>query len=102
VSIEPIPPRPPNRPAPDWIEPPGPRSDRHLLALTSLRRRQLRCALLHGRSRSWRDRHRVWPTLITGLVILAMTIAGTAVADAFHRQQQIDAPPSPAAVSADR
>ncbi|HET8684453.1 MAG TPA: hypothetical protein VFM54_21655, partial [Micromonosporaceae bacterium] len=38
-----------------------PNAERYLLEADSLRRRQLRSALLHGSTRVWRERRRIWP-----------------------------------------
>lgn len=67
-----------------------PDAERHVLAADSLRRRQLRAALLHGSARSWRDRNRVWPAVVAGLVATALLMAAIAVHSAFEatREQQ--------------
>jgi hypothetical protein len=70
--------------------PPAPRADQQLLALHALRQRQLRAALLHGRSRNWRDRRRIWPAVVAAMVIVALLIAGVSVVAAFRRQQELD------------
>lgn len=67
-----------------------PNVEQYLLALDSLRRRQLQAALLHGGDRSWRRRHRVWPAVVVGVVLIALVIAGITVAGAFQRQRLID------------
>lgn len=64
--------------------------ERLLLDAAALRRRQLCAAFLHGSSRSWRIRRRIWPAAIAGLLIVAVTIAALAVAAAFTAQQQLD------------
>lgn len=67
-----------------------PDAERHVLAADSLRRRQLRAALLHGSARSWRDRRRIWPAVLAGLVVTALALAAIAVHSAFEatREQQ--------------
>jgi len=81
-------------------EPIGPQSDRHLLALHALRQRQLRTAFLHGRTRSWRDRRRIWPAVLVAVAIVALLIAGISVVAAFQRQQQLESVDRPPAVTA--
>ena len=70
--------------------PSAPHADQHLLALHALRQRQLRVALLHGRTRNWRDQRRIWPAIVVALIIVAMVIAGISVVAAFRRQQQLE------------
>lgn len=76
-----------------------PDAERHVLAADSLRRRQLRAALLHGSARSWRDRSRVWPAVLAGLVVTALLMAAIAVHGAFEatreqqRQEQVPVAP---------
>jgi hypothetical protein len=69
-------------PAPPFAGIPHP--ERYLLAADDLRRRQLCAALLHGSGRSWRDRRRIWPAVVAGLVVVAVIAAGTAVHAAFQ------------------
>jgi len=64
--------------------------ERLLLDAAALRRRQLCAAFLHGSTRSWRVRRRIWPAAVAGLLIVALTIAALAVAAAFAAQQKID------------
>ena len=66
-----------------------PNAERHLIESDNLRRRQLRAALLHGSSRSWRERGRIWPAVLVGLVVVAIVVAAIAVHGAFERQQRI-------------
>lgn len=75
---------PPPAPAPFGSTP---NPERYLLEADSLRRRQLRSALLHGSRRTWRDRRRIWPAVLAGLVVVAVIAAAIAVAGAFERQQ---------------
>ncbi|BCJ37070.1 hypothetical protein Athai_45730 [Actinocatenispora thailandica] len=76
----------PVRPAP----PVRPDSERSAIEADVLRRRQLRAALLHGSSRTWRDRRRIWPAAIAGAVAVAVIVAAIAVAGAFAKQQRSD------------
>jgi hypothetical protein len=76
--------------AADPIHPPAPQADRHLLGLHALRYRQLRTAFLHGRRRNWRDRRRIWPAVLTAVVLIAVVVAATCVLAAFDRQQTMD------------
>lgn len=65
-----------------------PNAERYLLEADSLRRRQLQSALLHGSARTWRDRRRIWPAVVAGLVVAAVIAAGIAVYGAFRQQQE--------------
>ncbi|MPZ27658.1 MAG: ABC transporter permease [Micromonosporaceae bacterium] len=76
---------PPPRPAP-FVSTPN--AERYLLEADSLRRRQLRSALLHGTSRTWRDRRRIWPAVVAGIVLVAVISAGIAIYGAFQQQQR--------------
>jgi len=78
----------------DPTYPPVPQAERHLLALHALRQRQLRTAFLHGRRRTWRDRRRLWPAVVVGLLMVAVLLAGGSVLAAFQHQQQIDTAPT--------
>jgi flagellar biosynthesis/type III secretory pathway M-ring protein FliF/YscJ len=66
-----------------------PNAERYLLQADDLRRRQLRSAMLHGSTRMWRERRRIWPAALAGVVVVAVIIASIAVYGAFRRQQQI-------------
>jgi hypothetical protein len=66
-----------------------PNAERYLIESESLRRRQLRSALLHGSGRMWRERCRIWPAVLAGLVAAAVVVAAIAVYGAFVRQQRI-------------
>lgn len=75
------------------VDPPPsltPHADRQLLALHELRHRQLRTAFLHGRRRSWRDRRRVWPAVVTAIVIIALLVTAVSVLAAFRLQQELE------------
>lgn len=64
--------------------------ERRLLEAATLRRRQLCAAFLHGTTRSWRVRRRIWPAALAGALLVAIGIAALVVAAAFARQQEID------------
>jgi hypothetical protein len=66
-----------------------PNAERYLLESDNLRRRQLRSALLHGSGRVWRERRRIWPAVLGGVIVLVVVIAAIAVYGAFRRQQRI-------------
>jgi len=75
-----------------------PNAERHLLDSDNLRRRQLRSALLHGSTRVWRERRRIWPSVIGGIIVRAIIAAAIAVYGAFGRQERINQqqqPPQP-------
>jgi hypothetical protein len=65
-----------------------PNAERYLLEADSLRRRQLHSALLHGSRRTWRDRRRIWPAVVAGLVVVAVIAAAIAVYGTFRQQQR--------------
>lgn len=67
-----------------------PNRERYLLEADSLRRRQLRAALLHGSSRTWRERRRAWPGVVAGIIVAAVIVAGIAVYGAFRKQKEIN------------
>lgn len=64
-----------------------PHAERYLIEADTLRRRQLRSSLLHGSDRTWRDRRRIWPAIVTGVIVAAVVVAAIALAGAFHRQE---------------
>ena len=66
-----------------------PNAEKHLLDSDNLRRRQLRSALLHGSTRVWREKYRVWPAVLSGVIIIAVIVAAIAVYGAFKRQQRL-------------
>lgn len=66
-----------------------PNAERYLIESDNLRRRQLHAALLHGSGRTWRERRRIWPAVLVGLVVVAIVVASIAVHGAFQRQQRI-------------
>ncbi|QSB15722.1 hypothetical protein JQS43_05120 [Natronosporangium hydrolyticum] len=67
-----------------------PNAERYLLEADNLRRRQLRSALLHGSSRTWRDRRRIWPAVVAGVILVAIISAAIAVTGTFqnYRREQ--------------
>jgi hypothetical protein len=71
--------------------PPGagttPNAERYLLEADALRRRQLHSALLHGSSRTWRDRRRIWPAVVAGVVVVAVVVAVFTVIHALQAEQ---------------
>jgi hypothetical protein len=69
---------------------PGPHAERYLLEAEALRRRQLLAGLLHGSRRTWRERQRLWPGLVAGVVVVAVIVAAIAVLGALRRQQGSD------------
>jgi hypothetical protein len=66
-----------------------PNAERNMLQSENLRRRQLRSALLHGSSRSWRERRRIWPAVLSGVVVVVVITAAIGVYGAFRLQQRI-------------
>lgn len=82
------------RPAPGTGAPPRPypgtpNAERYVIAADNLRRRQLKSALLHGSSRTWREHRRIWPGVIAGAVVVAVIVAAIAVAGAFRNEREI-------------
>jgi hypothetical protein len=66
-----------------------PNAERYLLESDNLRRRQLRSALMHGSAGVWRERRRIWPAVVAGIVAIAVVMAAIAVRNAFHSQREI-------------
>ena len=66
-----------------------PNAERYVIAADNLRRRQLRSALLHGSSRTWREQRRIWPGIVAGLVVVAVIAAAIAVAAAFRNEREL-------------
>ena len=64
-----------------------PHAERYLIEADTLRRRQLRSSLLHGSDRTWRDRRRIWPAIVAGVIVAAVVAAAIALAGAFHQQE---------------
>ncbi|MDN5895723.1 MAG: hypothetical protein L0H93_17075 [Nocardioides sp.] len=65
-----------------------PNAEKFVLEADTMRRRQLRSALLHGTSRNWRETRRAWPGVVLGLIVVAVIIAGLAVVEAFQQTEQ--------------
>jgi hypothetical protein len=66
-----------------------PNAERYVIAADNLRRRQLKSALLHGSSRTWREQRRIWPGVIAGAVMVVVIIAAIAVAGAFRNEREL-------------
>jgi hypothetical protein len=64
--------------------------EQYVLEADALRRRQLRSALLYGSSRFWRRKQRIWPSVIFGVVLVAVICGVIALIGAFDRQQEIN------------
>jgi flagellar biosynthesis/type III secretory pathway M-ring protein FliF/YscJ len=60
-----------------------------VIAADNLRRRQLKSAMLHGSSRTWREQRRIWPGVIAGAVVVAVIVAAIAVAAAFRNEREL-------------
>jgi len=71
-----------------------PNAEKYVLEADAMRRRQLRSALLHGSTRTWREHRRVWPAVVVGIVLVAVVIAALAVVNAYRKQQELN-PPTP-------
>ncbi len=69
------------------VAPTTPDREKYILEADALRRRQLASALVHGTQRSWRERRRVWPSAVAGVVAIALVIAALCVYSAFQTQQ---------------
>jgi hypothetical protein len=84
------PPEPPTRsseppPAPEFDIP---NAEKYMLEADVMRRRQLRSALLHGSTRTWREHRKVWPGVVAGLVAVGLVIAIIAVKSAYDKDQE--------------
>lgn len=77
-----------------------PNAEKYVLEADAMRRRQLRSALLHGSSRTWREHRRVWPSALLGIVVVAIVLAAMAVIDAYREQTANTPPPPPSPTSA--
>lgn len=88
--------RPPGRGAP--VPPPEPpmsfgttpNAEKYVLEADAMRRRQLRSALLHGSSRTWREHRRVWPAIAVGIILTAVVIAGITLKHAISSEDAAD------------
>ncbi len=65
-----------------------PNAERYVLEADAMRRRQLRSALLHGSTRTWREHRRVWPAVLVGFIVAAVIVAAMGVTGAFRQQQE--------------
>lgn len=65
-----------------------PNAERYVLEADAMRRRQLRSALLHGSTRTWREHRRVWPAVVGGIIVAAIVVAVIGVSGAFRQQQE--------------
>jgi hypothetical protein len=76
--------------------PPGarttPNAEKYLLEADALRRRQLVSALLHGSRRTWREQRRIWPSVVAGIVVVAVIVAVFGVLRAVHSADSNSAP----------
>jgi hypothetical protein len=84
------PPEPPPRsseppPAPEFDIP---NAEKYMLEADVMRRRQLRSALLHGSTRTWREHRKVWPGVVAGLVAGGLIIAVLAVKTAYDKDKE--------------
>lgn len=75
-----------------------PNAERYLLEADALRRRQLRSALLHGSSRTWREQRRIWPAIVAGVVVVSVILATFVVIKAFQKSEDINDQQQPAVV----
>lgn len=81
----------PAAPAYDPVPAPGfetPNAERYVLEADAMRRRQLRSALLHGSTRTWREHRRVWPAVVAGIIVAAVIVAAMGVTGAFRQEQE--------------
>lgn len=81
-------PPPPPSPPPTMSLGTTPNAEKYVLEADAMRRRQLRSALLHGSSRTWREHRRVWPAVAVGIIVTAVIIAGMAVQNALNEQSK--------------
>lgn len=84
------PPEPPPR-SPDPPPVPEfdiPNAEKYMLEADVMRRRQLRSALLHGSTRTWREHRSVWPGVVAGVVVSALIIAILAVETAYTKDRE--------------
>jgi hypothetical protein len=84
----------PPEPPPRTSEPPPapefdiPNAEKYMLEADVMRRRQLRSALLHGSTRTWREHRKVWPGVVAGLVAGGLIIAVLAVKTAYDKDKE--------------
>ncbi len=67
-----------------------PNAEKYVLEADTLRRRQLRSALLHGSRRTWRAHLRLWPAVVVGVIVVAVVVAAMAVAIVLRDAQEDD------------
>ncbi|MGH3423688.1 MAG: hypothetical protein ACRDO8_03100 [Nocardioidaceae bacterium] len=67
-----------------------PNAEKYVLEADAMRRRQLRSALLHGSSRTWREHRRVWPAIAVGIILTAVVIAGITLKHAISSEDAAD------------
>jgi hypothetical protein len=84
VTTEP-PAAPPAPPAQPFASTPN--AEKYVLEADSLRRRQLNSALLHGSRTTWRDRQRIWPAAVGGIIAVIIIVAVVAIVGGFRLQQ---------------
>ena len=65
-----------------------PNAEKYMLEADVMRRRQLRSALLHGSTRTWREHRKVWPGVVAGAVAVGLIIAVIAVRTAYDKDQE--------------
>lgn len=68
-----------------------PNAERYVLEADAMRRRQLRSALLHGSSRTWREHRGTWVAVVVGLVVVAVVVAAIAVLGVIKAAQEDEA-----------
>jgi hypothetical protein len=84
----------PPEPPPQSSQPPPapefdiPNAEKYMLEADVMRRRQLRSALLHGSTRTWREHRRVWPGVVAGVVAVGLIIAIIAVKSAYDKDRE--------------
>lgn len=84
----------PPEPPPRTSEPPPapefdiPNAEKYMLEADVMRRRQLRSALLHGSTRTWREHRKVWPGVVAGLVAGGLIVAVLAVKTAYDKDKE--------------
>lgn len=84
----------PPEPPPRTSEPPPapefdiPNAEKYMLEADVMRRRQLRSALLHGSTRTWREHRKVWPGVVAGIVAGGLIIAVIAVKTAYDKDKE--------------
>lgn len=72
-----------------------PNAEKYVLEADSMRRRQLRSALLHGRRRTWREHARAWPAVAIGVIVVGVILAALAVVGAYNKSKNPTTPQLP-------